>query len=67
MTLTTTRSNMSVVGSISRQGGLTNPGRPSPEVPGIANAGTLACRHVLAVINHSAERPSAHATGRAMA
>lgn len=51
MTLTTTRSNMSVVGSISW----------------LANVGTLACRHVLAVINHSAERPSAHAAGRATA
>ena len=39
MTLITTHSNMSVFGSVSRQGGLMNRGRPSPEVPGLRMRG----------------------------
>lgn len=66
MTLITTRSNMSIFGSISRQGA--HESRPSfAGGARLANAGTLVCRHVLAVINHSAECPPAHATGRATA
>lgn len=67
MTLITTHSNMSVFGSISRQGGA-HESRPSfAGGARLANAGTLVCRHVLAVINHPAECPPAHATGRATA